>query len=508
MDSKLLLVKSITLLFRESQLKNKSENSADLVQAIMDTVKNPDIVVDTDFGREVIGSLKQTVSWMMEQPLETEFDKTDLLQRIRVNVGEDNSLYSAVKETIDLEMNEDEIKKRVSELRSELNQHLNRIKIKGIIKEANTRVNFQEDRVDWRHFITDLKEKLEPFENQEKEGQTTPGLVDDIDLNNPESVSTIIRRGKEALSTEGAIQFGWQGLNRMFGKAQGARRGEFIMHAGLQFNFKSGFSLSTMKHASLYNKPYMLNADKTPMLLRLTFENSASDDIMWLYKSLVENETGEQCNLDSVDEFEAADLVKDRMQATGYTVRIQRIDPSEFTFHDLFDLVQSFEADGYEIHGIWVDYLNMMSKRGCIQGPAGTEIRYLFNRVRNFMSKRGIMFMTPHQLSTEAKMLLRLGSESFVQEIANKGYYDSCKTVDQEVDMEIMHHIVKVGEESYLTLQRGKHRKPDITPERDLYTILKFEDVGIIPDDITGRDLSRKYIGGSPIADGGNQPWY
>jgi hypothetical protein len=166
------------------------------------------------------------------------------------------------------------------------------------------------------------------------------------------------------------------------------------------------------------------------------------------------------------------------------------------------------EASGYEIHLIFIDYLNMMSKLGCQQGPAGTDIRDLFRRARNFLSKRGIACITPHQLSTEAKMLLRLGAENFVQEIANKGYYDSCRTIDQEVDFEIYQHIVKVGDESYLTLQRGKHRTPFITPEKDLYTILKFEQIGGILDDINSRDLSRRYVGGTAVADGGDKPWY
>lgn len=56
-------------------------------------------------------------------------------------------------------------------------------------------------------------------------------------------------------------------------------------------------------------------------------------------------------------------------------------------------------------------------------------------------------------------MLIRNGmDEQFVAEIKNKGYYDGCRTLDQEVDMELYIHIVKVDGRSYLTLQRGKHR--------------------------------------------------
>lgn len=123
-------------------------------------------------------------------------------------------------------------------------------------------------------------------------------------------------------------------------------------------------------------------------------------------------------------------------------------------------------------------------------------------------NKRKILFITPHQLSTEAKMLKRQGVENFVQEIANKGYYDSCKTIDQEVDLEVYIDIVKINGRSYLTIQRGKHRKVGITPEADLFTVYRFEDVASIPDDIDGRDMSRKHAGGGVVGAADEKPFW
>lgn len=157
---------------------------------------------------------------------------------------------------------------------------------------------------------------------------------------------------------------------------------------------------------------------------------------------------------------------------------------------------------------MFLDYLNMMSKRGCTMGAQGQDVRDLFRRTRNFTSKKGIACVTPHQLSTEALQLVRMGAENFVQEIANKAYWDSCKTIAQEVDMEIYQHIVKVNDESYLAIQRGKHRKVSITNPRDLYTVYKFEKIGGIVDDLFGKDMSRKTIGGSTMADGGGDTWF
>lgn len=106
-------------------------------------------------------------------------------------------------------------------------------------------------------------------------------------------------------------------------------------------------------------------------------------------------------------------------------------------------------------------------------------------------------------------MLVRQGVNSFVQEIANKGYYDGCRTIDQEVDIEISIHIEKIPNKgSFLTCQRGKHRTViRQTPMEHLYTVLPFNDVGGIRDDILLADSSMKSTGSKSMASGGDE-WY
>ena len=104
-------------------------------------------------------------------------------------------------------------------------------------------------------------------------------------------------------------------------------------------------------------------------------------------------------------------------------------------------------------------------------------------------------------------MLIRQGNEeSFVRDIANKGYYDSCKTIDQEVDLEIYIHIVKADNRSWLTVQRGKHRLISQTKEEYKYCVLPFSDIGDIRDDVNGQDSSRKKPAGA--APGQDAPWF
>lgn len=114
--------------------------------------------------------------------------------------------------------------------------------------------------------------------------------------------------------------------------------------------------------------------------------------------------------------------------------------------------------------------------------------------------------ITPHQLSTEAKQLIRDGRQDFVKEIAEKGYYDKCRTIDNEVDIELYIHIEKLNKKSYLTIQRGKHRVPTIIPDELKYIVLPFYDIAGIPDDYGKADTTCKKVGGGPLNSGEEIP--
>lgn len=510
MDTKLLLVKLITLLYLESKLPDKSNPSTALATAILTHIKLPDNYTGNDFGRDPLIAMRETARWMISNPVDTVYDTKEFLQRLRVNVNDNQGLFDAFYSSIATDYEESALKHTILTYRRILNEYINQAKVKDILKEAYTKAWFQTDSVDWRYFIKEITENLEPYSGMATNDIVHPSIVTDIMLSDSTAVKGVFMRSKAELDETGIIRFGWQGLNRMFGPTGGARRGEFIVIGALQHNFKSGTSLEMFKSAALYNTPKLRDPNKKPLLMRISFENPAEKDMVDLYRSLVENETGVFCDQRYIDPDEAERFVASRLMANGWNVNIVHIDPSEFTYRDLFERIEKFEADGYEIFLLSMDYMPMMSKKGCAQGPAGVEMRDLYRRVRNFTSKRGIITITPHQLSTEAKQLTRLGIDNFVQEIANKGYYDGCRTIDQEIDMEIYQHIVKVNGESYLTFQRGKHRGPLslITPERDLYTVYKFQQVGTIPDDVLLIDNSRRTVGGKTINEGGDSAWY
>ena len=116
MDSKLLLIKAATVLYRESLIPDKTENSADLVRTVLESVKVPEVIVGLNVDREVISGLKKTVLEMCESPLDQDYIKEDLLQTIKANCKTDDSLYEQFAQSVNTEMSDGSLKRSIINL--------------------------------------------------------------------------------------------------------------------------------------------------------------------------------------------------------------------------------------------------------------------------------------------------------------------------------------------------------------------------------------------------------
>jgi hypothetical protein len=488
----LLLIRAITLLFRESQLDIGATSSPEIVKEVAETVKPPEMAVgSSDNDRDMVMGLRSMCVGMATNSEGTKYVPEDLLQKVRMLTRHDESLYDALKEGIVGEMSEEHLRTITGNIRSELNSYLREVQALNTIKEFSRKASFDRESIgNLSEFIQNYRTALEPFESNIKEKD--PAIIGEAKLSEIDRVEAVYRQAKELNNEDGIMKTGWQALNRML--QGGFRRGEECVIGALQHNFKTGFTLSLFKQIAMYNKPYMIDPKKKPLLLRISFEDPLSLNFPFLYRNIKENETLQYADVTGTSEQEMAAFVHEKLTINGYEVMLVHVNPSLWGYRDVQNYVLSLEAEGYEIHMLMLDYLNMLDKRGLDNnGPTGSNIRDLFRRMRNFCSPRKITLITPHQLSTEAKMLIRQGNEeSFVRDIANKGYWDSCKTIDQEVDLELYIHIVKADGKSWLCIQRGKHRLIQQTKEEYKYTVLPFEDIGDIRDDVNTGDTSRK----------------
>lgn len=507
MNERHILVNSITLLCRSSQLQHVSDDFTGLVRETVSDIKLPEFTVGMSGDVKVIESLRRTALNLCSNPDIQNYVRTTLLQDLKIDTGDDIELFDALERGISPPLTEEEIKQTCISISNNLQRYRKDKEVTEIISKAAYKIKFQRETIpDMRSFVTELATMLEPFQGG-MDDVKDPAIVSDVSLDNLDQLRQVCQNIKEMSMEDGILRTGWQGINRM--TRGGFRRGEQVVIGALQHNYKTGFSLSLFKQLALYNTPYMIDKKKKPLLIRISFEDDLALNIEFLYRSLKENETGEplpdkiEISIDEMSQY-----VHEKMSVNGYHIRMLRVDPTQWTYRDVINFCLKMEAEGFEIHVLMLDYLKMLPTTGCTQGAMGQDVRDMFRRVRNFTNPRRITCITPHQLSTEAKMLIRDGRSDFVRELVGKGYYDGCRTIDNEVDMELFIHIEKMNGRAFLTVQRGKHRINGVTPLEHQYTILPFQLKGCILDDIFSADSSRSKIGGGPIGSKEESPFW
>lgn len=489
MNIKALIVRSITLLFRESQLPDLQENSADMINTVLSKLNFPENTMGIQTEFDIMASLRDYCLELCKKDGIMFLDKDTTLQHLKVLCGSDEKLYEAFEQGIGKEYNESTNKRVITNLRQSIMNYYREEQVRDIVDKASYKFKFKRDTIkDVSEYISELMTALEPFQISNK--LKDPAVVGEVDIESEEGMSSVFEDVKNVDNGDGIIQFGWQDLNRMLGG--GPRRGDSLVIGALQHKYKTGFSLSLFCQAAQFNIPYMLDNTKKPLLLRISFEDDLDRNFKFMFVYLASQDPDmkdfEKQNYSK--EFMSA-YVRKMLQVNKYHIRFLRVDPTQWTYRHVMNKIIELEAEGYEIHLLMLDYLTMLPTTGCItNGPTGSDIRDMYRRMRNFCSIRKILFITPHQLSTEAKMLIREGRENFVKEVSEKGYYDRCRTLDQEVDIEIYIHIENRNGQSYLTVQRGKHRGADILEEDEKYFVLPFPKRMPIPADIDRSKIS------------------
>lgn len=507
---KQLLVNCATLLCLEQREGVNTSPSNDRIREVLDLIPIPESTLDHDHGRQTFLELRNLVIALNNKTKDTFPTEMEVLQQAQVACREENYLYEALMTPLyaTYETQKDLVK-TIQSIRNGLEEYVRDQKIYQIVKKYADQMMFRREEIhDIREAVTEMGAVLEPL--VASRGHTDhPSMTANMDFSDPEKMAGYLREVKENISTDGALRTGWKGFNKFLGHVGAFKRGEFILNAGLQHNFKSQLLLLLFAQIALFNTPVLRDKTRKPLLYFISLENEIQDNLLILYKYIVENETGQPVVDADIDPDEASAYVAKRLRESGFEVKMTRFDPTEFSCAAFLSHLDGLYAEGYEIIGLFVDYLNMMSKSGIEAGAHGDDIRMLFRRVRNYTSPRGIAFFTPHQLSSDATQLSRENVEDFVKIVAGKNYYDGCRRLGQEPDLEIIHHIVTENGKKYLTIQRGKHRNVNQTPMEDQYLVLPFEPVGTIPWDIDKEhEVTLKVPGGGAMGSGEETPWW
>ena len=503
MNDLLLLVKSITLMYRESLLNMEEDSTKDLVRKVIEAIKTPEVSIGITKDLEIINALKATATEMVNHDKTHKYQKDILLQQLQINCGADESTYESLQSGIEPDMTEDENKLTVINIRTAIATHFKHGKIEEVLSKRFSEFKFKRSGIkNINKWINTMIAELEPFQvvGQERDS----AIIDEVDISDKESINRVYASIKEENEGGGGFITGFQGINGMIDGR--FRLGEQWGLYGLQHNYKTGFSLTIFKQICMYNTPILKDPKKKPLLLRISFEDSLVLNFQYLYKNMWENETGKVLSKKDLAEMDIGvmtEYVTNKLSATGFHVKLLFVNPSDWTYKDICNLVLKYEAEGYEVQMVMVDYLTKISKEGCTQGATGQDVRNLFERIKAFMASKGILFITPHQLSTEAKGLMRDGYNDFVKRLPGGGYTADSKQIDHVIDGELFFHIerLKGKNEAYFTVQGGKLRRIEQVDEDDKYRVYKFVRKGVILDDLNKPDSSMLKVGGTPLGE-------
>lgn len=496
MDTRTILSKIITLIYRSRLLQN-FEND-DLAKTILGTIKTDSPEMNFA-GNNPVKKMKDACLNLLSD--RGEIPKEVLVTQISILLENDQKLLDVLKDAIKQDHDESTNKRIITNIVKSLNNYYKENLAYEIFNKASYDMKFNRAKLgNFSDYLQSTLAQLEPLTNI-LTSMKDPAVVGELDFDNPDSVDVVFNEVKNLNSNTGVYRFGWQAANRM--TQGGTRRGETVGVGALQHKYKTGFTLSSFCQFATLNKPIMTKEEieqgKKPLLLRISFEDNLTNNLQFMYQYLKANEGTPVSAKDFADltTEELREYITIRLTATGFKIKMRRVDPSQWTYSSLINYMIELEAEGYSVHLLMVDYLFMMPTTGCTQGPTGSDKRDMLRRVRNFCSARNTIFMTPFQLSTEAKQLLRNGipEHNFVNEIAEKGYYDGCKTVDQELDLEIYVHVFTHKRKKYLAIRRGKHRLPTVISEEDYYFMLRFPGLNIpVLEDVNGDDTSFKKL--------------
>lgn len=493
MDIRIVLGKIVNLIYR-TRLVGNLEND-DLIRTVLGTVKTDS--PEHTFGNTNIPKVLKTYCLELLEDKE-QIPKDLIISSISIMIEKDPKLSSSIKDSVEQEYDDASNKRVITSIIKNLYTYYRESEATEILNKVSYDLKFNRSKItNFNDYLRETMAKLEPLAIAHTAFKD-PAIVNEIDFASEDSVTNVFEEVRSMNNTTSIYKTGWHALNRAL---QGGIRlsGEFITIAALQHKYKTGFSLSMFIQLAMHNKPIMttedIEAGKKPLLLRISLEDSLANNVQFCYQyaKAIDGCTIRQKDFESLTAKEMTEYVLKKMTATGFHIKMIRADPSQWTYSSVMNKIIELESQGYRVQVLMLDYITLLPTTGCVQGVTGADRKDMVRKIRNFCSARKITCITPLQLSAEAKQMLRNGvpEHDLVNQVAEKGYYDGCKTLDQDIDCELFLHKFTHKRKTYIAVRRGKHRVPSVIAEEDKFFMLRFPDINTpVLEDISKEDTS------------------
>lgn len=483
MDAKLLLVQAIALLYWDAKRPDRPTENREIIHTLVEGVKLPENLLDTDNGRDNLINLKYTVEDLLNQ--QEEINGTVLNQRLRLSIRDDSELLAVALEAI---QESDDWESRCATYATNIRRHFEEVKFLETMRKFMAQSLYANKAINSRKMAREFINELEVFataDTGEGQARENPLVIKGGGFGDRALITGQLKEAIEQINMEGLLRTGYKGVNRML-HIGGLIRGDCYVVGARRGMNKTGMTMDITLDVAHYNHPYMLDPNKKPMILHITKENSYDQNLRYIAERCYYLKHKKFLNYQEVSEEYVAELIQEYTEGTGYHFESIWVPGGSATVMDLQSIVLEYEKQGFEIHLLTIDYLALVNKAGLESHTAGAEIRDAFRRMRNFCNPKKITLLTPHQVSSQATELVRQGEINFVEKVAGMDYWDGSKRLTQEIDVEIIINIEKVKKDgvthSYQTMCIGKNRAVKNMPESHKSCAMEFTEWGLIPD--------------------------
>lgn len=280
------------------------------------------------------------------------------------------------------------------------------------------------------------------------------------------------------------IKTGLQGLNQLFGPSGGLALGESVIFAARTHNYKSGMLIKIPQWIVKYNNPPK-TPGKIPMILFISLENEGYQNMFKMFREMYISIKGSVPPPDMTED-EVVNEIYTYFNVNDYVLVIERYLPAYFGYNEFVALIEKYENAGFQIITTVVDYLSQMKLTNFgSTSQAGNHalLQSLYNNVCNFCKASGNTLVTAHQLNKGASDIAASGIPYPVKRYSERHFADATG-IAREVDMIVYLEIEKDDAgNSWLTMNWGKHRYVDNTPEKHKFICYQFDpELGIIDD--------------------------
>jgi len=490
MNSITLLIDCILLLLLESKA-NLEIDSQEVIQKLLDyqESKNDRWNIGNEGIMLKLTTIIETLLLNIKNGDKIDVNKTIRILKIETSTTSDLDGDEELKETIVEMINDvmslqgDELYDTISSLKNSIVEIYNAERLKKLMQSQLMKINKKSDNKKYKDILIELKTQLERIEEN--------AIVDDeaimyeIDLNDLVDE----KKAKELESsvvTKHIFRTGWKGYNRML--QGGIRVPEFRSVPALTHNYKSGFHLSIFCSIVLYNKP-MVRGKGIPLAVYISFEDDIIPIFEFIYQLLHITNTGKVLKEIDVPTIQMIGETAKKLQATGFAVKILKINPTEWSYMAFVNKIKKYISQGYDVQIVDVDYFEKLPTTGInANGPTGYDKKVLVRKIRNFLASIGATGGTPWQLSPKASDLKKDGltETDFLPFIHNKQYYQGSSTLGNEMDLETFTNKIETSDNGcWLNIHIGKHKIPTVVDTKYKNYYLPFPSNGPIPFDLT-----------------------